>query len=165
VTGPKAGLLAESDGIAPLELELELREQGIMQTFLPFPSFERSARALDNRRLGKQRVEAYQLLRALLGITKGWSNHPAVRMWRAHERALADYGLAVCREWARRGFRDTCQDKILSLMKDLLQSEPPPWLGSRRFHASHRSNLVRKDPVHYASMRRAGPDLPYIWPV
>jgi hypothetical protein len=28
-----------------------------MQTFLPYPGFDESARALDDRRLGKQRVE------------------------------------------------------------------------------------------------------------
>jgi hypothetical protein len=32
----------------------------MVNTFLPFPSFEASARCLDNKRLGKQRVEAYQ---------------------------------------------------------------------------------------------------------
>jgi len=34
-----------------------------MQTFLPFPDFAESAKCLDNRRLGKQRVEAKQILR------------------------------------------------------------------------------------------------------
>ena len=36
-----------------------------MQTFLHEPDFARNARALDSRRLGKQRVEALQILRAL----------------------------------------------------------------------------------------------------
>lgn len=48
-----------------------------MQTFLPYPSFAESARVLDRQRLGKQRVEVLQLLRALTGQTKGWANHPA----------------------------------------------------------------------------------------
>lgn len=33
-----------------------------MQTFLPFPDFARSAKVLDNKRLGKQRIEAKQIL-------------------------------------------------------------------------------------------------------
>ena len=37
-----------------------------MQTFLPYPDFAASAAALDDRRLGKQRVEALQVLRALV---------------------------------------------------------------------------------------------------
>ena len=44
-----------------------------MQTFLPDPDFARSARCLDRLRLGKQRVEVLQLLRALLVPGSGWS--------------------------------------------------------------------------------------------
>lgn len=36
-----------------------------MQTFLPYPDFKKSLQALDYRRLGKQRVEAYQIIRFL----------------------------------------------------------------------------------------------------
>lgn len=36
-----------------------------MQTFLPYISFEESAACLDYRRLGKQRLEAKQLLNAI----------------------------------------------------------------------------------------------------
>ena len=36
-----------------------------MQTFLPYRGFTESARVLDTRRLGKQRVETIQVLRAL----------------------------------------------------------------------------------------------------
>ena len=38
-----------------------------MQTFLPVADFTESARLLDNPRLGKQRVECLQVLRALTG--------------------------------------------------------------------------------------------------
>jgi hypothetical protein len=50
-----------------------------MQTFLPYESYARSAAVLDRQRLGKQRVEAMQILRVLAGETAGWGNHPAVR--------------------------------------------------------------------------------------
>ena len=36
-----------------------------MQTFLPYADFERSAKSLDYKRLGKQRVEAMQLIKAI----------------------------------------------------------------------------------------------------
>jgi hypothetical protein len=36
-----------------------------MQTFLPYPDFGATAAVLDARRLGKQRVETVQVLRAL----------------------------------------------------------------------------------------------------
>jgi hypothetical protein len=36
-----------------------------VQTFLPYPDFRRTAEVLDSPRLGKQRVETLQILRAL----------------------------------------------------------------------------------------------------
>ena len=54
-----------------------------MQTFLPRESFIESNQSLDYRRLGKQRVEAKQILNVLLNRTetKGWRNHPITKMW------------------------------------------------------------------------------------
>jgi len=135
-----------------------------MQTFLPYPSFTQSASTLDSRRLGKQRVETIQILKALNAPSYGWQNHPATRMWRGHSSALSAYGLAICDEWLSRGFKDTCRDKILSFSTPDFPSLPP-WLGDEPFHASHRSNLLRKDPQHYAQFGwTESPTLPYIWP-
>ena len=39
-----------------------------MQTFLPYSDFEQSLSCLDNKRLGKQRVESMQILNILTGI-------------------------------------------------------------------------------------------------
>ena len=83
-----------------------------LQTFLPFPDFAASANALDQRRLGKQRVEALQVLRALTTPGYGWRHHPAVRMWKGYEEALGNYGVTVCRTWYSRGFADTCELKL-----------------------------------------------------
>ena len=58
-----------------------------MQTFLPYRSMSESVRCLDYRRLGKQRVEAFQILNALAGKSKGWTSHPATKMWRGYETA------------------------------------------------------------------------------
>ena len=41
-----------------------------MQTFLPYSNYPASARVLDNKRLGKQRVEVLQILKALAGESK-----------------------------------------------------------------------------------------------
>lgn len=138
-----------------------------MQTFLPYASFTKSAKALDNKRLGKQRVEALQILNALAGMSKGWVNHPATRMWRGHEVYLAMYGHIICQEWTGRGFQDTCKDKIVEVsLRFSANTNPPPWLGDRRLHISHQSNLVRKDPVFYGpQFIDIPPDLPYYWPL
>jgi len=42
----------------------------------------------------------------------------------------------------------------------------PPWFGDERYHASHRGNLLRKDPVWYGTLGwTESPELPYFWPV
>ena len=62
-----------------------------MQTFLPYASFTDSLKALDNKRLGKQRVEAMQVLKALHIPDYGWRHHPCVKMWNGYDKALCDY--------------------------------------------------------------------------
>jgi hypothetical protein len=149
-----------------------------MQTFLPYPDFFGSMESLDNKRLGKQRVETLQILNALTGRKvvdgkleefnpKGWTNHPAAVMWRGYETALSIYGLASCTVWTSRGFKDTCTDKFY-LHRSLLpnRTKLPKWIGNHDFHRSHQSNLVRKDPVFYSPKFPGVPgDLPYVWPV
>ena len=144
-----------------------------MQTFLPFPSFRASARVLDRQRLGKQRVEAWQILQALRDPSYGWQSHPAVNMWRGYDSALAVYGLAICDEWLDRGYKDTMRARFATYIPASGVTPLPPWLGSPAFHASHRSALLYKNFDHYSSFGwselPAIPDskgsLPYIWPV
>jgi hypothetical protein len=149
-----------------------------MQTFLPYPDFVACARVLDTRRLGKQRVEALQIVRALLVPDYGWRHHPAVLMWKGYPEALGRYGIEVCGEWRGRGFADTCQPKILTdlalLGVDQVREQDelaaagalPPWLGDPALHRSHQSALLRKDPELYSPRFPGVPDdLPYVWPV
>jgi hypothetical protein len=144
-----------------------------VQTFLPCATFGRSAAALDTRRLGKQRVEALQILRALVWPEYGWKNHPAVRMWRGFTPALVAYGVAVCDEWRRRGHRDGMRAVLLDYTGGreptwswcLAEGLLPPWLGDEALHRSHRSALLRKDPDHYRPLFPDVPaDLDYVWP-
>ncbi|HEY5312264.1 MAG TPA: hypothetical protein VIK18_07080, partial [Pirellulales bacterium] len=63
----------------------------------------------------------------------------------------------------RRGYRNI---KLGRLTTSTRGCQRPPWLGSRKFHASHRSNLLRKKPAWYAQFGWKEPDnLPYVWPV
>ncbi|NPC95631.1 MSMEG_6728 family protein [Nocardioides sp. zg-DK7169] len=148
-----------------------------MQTFLPYPDFEASARVLDARRLGKQRVEGIQVIRGLIVPGYGWRHHPAVRMWRGYVEALGRYALTCCEVWVEEGRADTCAATIRSDLAgvgvervrgqdDLGRADAlPPWLGDEDFHRSHRSALVRKDPGFYRSRFPDVPDdLPYVWP-
>ncbi len=115
-----------------------------MQTFLPLADMQRSVQCLDSRRLGKQRVEALQILRALRSPGSGWSRHPATIMWQGREEALALYMRLCIEEWIARGYRNT-----MALPATLLSPTMPRWMGDESVHASHRSNLLRKYPVHY----------------
>jgi Pyrimidine dimer DNA glycosylase len=149
-----------------------------VQTFLPFADFDRSARALDLRRLGKQRVETIQIVRALSRPGYGWANHPAVLMWKGFEEALGRYGLTCCDVWTELGFEDTCALTIATDLReagvDSIRTQPdlvaadalPSWLGDGALHRSHQSSLLRKDEKHYRPLFPDTPDdLPYVWPV
>jgi hypothetical protein len=147
-----------------------------MQTFLPHPNFKKTAKLLDYRRLGKQRVEAWQILNTLRKIEQGvttittktgkvrklgWTNHPAVLMWKGYESALTAYYNTMIREWVARGYNNTME--IIQEDKNIVY---PKWLGDKDFHGSHRANLLRKDHEFYSKYGWSeSSDLPYIWPV
>ena len=151
-----------------------------MQTFLPYSSFLDSARCLDTKRLGKQRVEGLQILQALLRGPKSctncllseskcackhrnirstpWYNHPATQLWKGHERSFQHYVLTICEEWISRGFKDTVKPKVWDIFLNM--SDPicpewnafyhPPIIGDKEFHNSHKSALLLKYPEHYS---------------
>lgn len=143
-----------------------------MQTFLPYPDFRASANILDMKRLGKQRVEAYQILCCLLNVRcMQWKNHPAVKMWVGHEYALVDYIICMCQEWIMCGYRDTVLAKTMALVnahmagKKTFSKERPRWVGNVEFHQSHQSNLIRKNAKYYRKRFMFAPsNMPYIWP-
>jgi hypothetical protein len=104
-------------------------------------------------------------MKALLDPSYGWQNHPAVKMWRGHESALLEYQRAICNEWTGRGYKDTCLEKTIALIGNVVGSIPK-WVGNEKVHLSHRSNLLRKSPDHYKSLfeDNLNPDIEYCWP-
>ncbi|MGW0806079.1 MSMEG_6728 family protein [Nonomuraea sp. NPDC002799] len=150
-----------------------------MQTFLPYPDFAATAAVLDPLRLGKQRVETIQVLRAITVPGYGWRHHPAAKMWTGYEEALVRYGLDVCERWCALGRRDTCATTMsgdlarlcgTTLVRSQIElgtaGELPPWLGDEALHLSHRSALLRKDPAYYRPIFGDDDpdDLSYVWP-
>ena len=137
-----------------------------MQTFLPYADFKETAKVLDYRRLGKQRVETWQILRAMNGLTRGWQNHPATKMWEGFEKALCQYGIDICNEWVNRGYNDTMTIRFQEHLQTINEPlEMPTWLGDEKFHESHKSNLIRKDPEFYWHLFPGTPNnLEYVWP-
>lgn len=133
-----------------------------MQTFLPYPDFKLSLASLDSKRLGKQRVEAKQILLALEGSTKAWAKHPCTQQWKGYEGALVLYGLTCCYEWLARGYQDSLESFFES--KRCLPVVYPWWVGVERYHISHQSNLVRKLESFYKPKFNVISSLPYLWP-
>jgi hypothetical protein len=133
-----------------------------MQTFLISPNPKETAKILDNKRLGKQRVEAIQIANILLGIqnSNAWKNHPAVLMWKGYEKFLVhDYLKAMILEWGNRGYHgEKCKEHYIRLMKILFPNtiekeitdkiKIPGWFCDELFN-SHKSNLMRKDSNYY----------------
>lgn len=154
-----------------------------MQTFLPYSDFVQTARVLDRARLGKQRLEALQIVRVTHAVRYGlrkvsWANHPARLMWNDHAYALCLYGIEICKEWANRGYEDNLRPEFEDYLKIFKDTGMPPWLGSVSFHTSHRSNLLRKGRerlekkgkndilLHYRGLwPKLTDSLPYVWPV
>jgi len=134
-----------------------------MQTFLPYEDFVKTAKCLDYRRLGKQRVEALQIYKIVSGerTTGGWINHPAVLMWKGFSNLLAYYHNEMIDEWVRRGYNNNMKHIIVP--PSITQ---PLWLGSQDFHDSHKSNLLRKDSEFYGKYNWNVPnDLEYVWTI
>lgn len=144
-----------------------------MQTFLTDMSFRRNAQFLDEKRLGKQRVETLQIMKAIFDPEYGWQSHPVTNMWRNHPFGLWLYQYHTCEVWTAKGFQDTCKDRTRKLLIDNdVSLDPsdhkeiwPEWINDERLYASHRSNLLRKRPAHYEKFGWLEPDnLPYFWP-
>jgi len=108
-----------------------------VQTFLPYPDFAASAAVLDVRRLGKQRVETLQVLRAMRVPGYGWRHHPVAKMWAGYDEALVRYGLEMCAAWTAGGRADTVAETLVAELGRVARTQPelaaagelPPWLA------------------------------------
>ena len=155
-----------------------------MQTFLPSPDIYKSAEMLDRQRLGKQRVEAMQILTILAGTSKGdgFRNHPATLMWKGHELGLTIYLVAMIEEWKRRRYLDSVESFLSGNFSGnyghargivkrreswgVLQAQNilPIWFGGL-IHSSHRAALLAKDANYYSKFGWSEqPKIDYYWP-
>ena len=132
-----------------------------MQTFLPYPTMRDSLDALDNKRLNKQILETYQILKVLSGKSPsgGWRNHPAVLMWAGAEDELWRYGQVAMALAEMRGIKtDKNRENLHNLSRSraslMWEDNTPLWAISpsviKRVNATHKANLYRKDPIFYA---------------
>src|SRR5690349_8936800 len=128
-----------------------------MITFLPYPDFRECALCLDKKRLGKQRIEAYDILKQNV-YNYNPPKIPIYKMWKGYDEALICYGIQICQVWRDYGYADTFLEKFHSLSKadKILTQEDlkklnllPSWLGNNDLHASHRATLLAKKKDFY----------------
>lgn len=148
-----------------------------MQTFItlggykkhPAEIFKATAEVLDNKRLNKQALEAWQILMTNLRLNpdgtirtgKGWLNHPATQMWKGCDLMLLDYINAMEEEWLRRGYETTIGRKARQTIADgielglvNLDAPQPLWMKNQivlfRIARNHRQALLVKNWKWYS---------------
>ena len=122
-----------------------------MQVFLPYPDFKKSLESLDDKRLGKQRVETYQLIAGLEGrptktgkpYSKGRVNHPISQMFRDNLPALKQYLNDSIDVWVARDKNNTMQKEVIT--EEIVM---PSWFGNEEFHDGvciKMPDIIRRD--------------------
>lgn len=163
-----------------------------MQTFITSTNgglaFRITAEELDNKRLNKQALEAWQIMMTNLRLDpqgnyrepRGWYNHPATKMWRGHEVVLGQYIDWMAGEWRRRGFKTTIDTKANQTLEVARNSGllvgnqyTIPWIeDTAKFEAlasSHRTALLSKNYEWYSQFgweedKGAAPEsYEYVW--
>lgn len=116
-----------------------------MQIFIPFPCVRKSLKSLDYKRLGKQRLEAWQIIRIIRGETTGYQKHPIISTYRKYLPAVIDYYNKCLEEWENRGYQN---DKLQPIKLDSEPERPPFW-DYKEFTDRHQAILRAKDPLFY----------------
>lgn len=109
-----------------------------MQVFLPYNSLPEVAECLsrDRRRYNKQIIECRQIIAAIKGESKAWSNHPIVWQYRDYVYFLINYMNYMEAFEAGFGFAD-----------DLIA---PPFAYDQEYLNSHKRRLYQKNPEAFA---------------
>ncbi len=139
----------------------------MVNTFIPYSNVKKIAKVLDNKRLGKQRVEAKQILTIIEKIKSrkstaklAWRNHPAVLMWFNYTDALKYYYDTIVKEWINRGYVNNMP------LYNIQKVEMPWFVKNKHINHSHQASLMRKEPKHYTMFNppKQFMEYSYIWP-
>ena len=135
----------------------------MVNTFVIADTPEECAKMLDYKRLGKQRVEAKQIIDTLehYDEKKGWKNHPALLMWKDNINALKYYYNCMVDEWIFRGYKN--EMKKYDIKGDVVY---PWWFHNKYVQLSHKCSLYRKNTKYYRNLTIDNEFLKvgYIWP-
>lgn len=150
----------------------------MVNIFVIDPNIYKTMEVLDYRRLGKQRLEAKQIINTLESSSDGWKNHPALLSWKDHIEPLKAYYNICVQEWVNRGYKNTMELYEIDESKfhaleyhDGKFSEPdkysyPKFVSFEPFIFSHQASLKRKDSIFYKDLIPPEEYLSrgYLWP-
>jgi len=116
-----------------------------VQIFRPYRDWARSAKVLDDRRLGKQRVETKQVLLAILrklGVLMYFNGG------RPYVGDLVGYFYAIVEEWKARGHKNNIS--LADVVPLLAKVKGAPGTPITHVHeVEYRRVLILKEPCHY----------------
>ena len=126
-----------------------------MQTFLVSYNLKENFSFLDDKRLFKQLLEAYQILNTLIN-NGGWQTHPAVKQWRNYEKALYEYIYHCWLECQNRQI--ATESKLFNKSSEIFAYfvanskkevvlEFPIWWGREDIISSHKNRLYCKGEI------------------
>jgi hypothetical protein len=141
----------------------------MVNTFIISTDLQESFALLDFKRLGKQRLEAKQIINILEKIDNGcdvsgigFSSHPATLMWRGYTNALKIYFNLCVEEWINRGYKNTMD------IYEVDYYQFPQFVTFEPFILSHKAALLRKNPEYYKDLMcddvKPYMTLGYLWP-
>ena len=110
-----------------------------------------TAKKLDKRRLNKQIIECGQILKAIVGDTKAWANHPCTLQYSNPKNVywwLLNY--MDCLMAYREGFIKTAE------YHSNLAEEYKPIFHTKEYFNQMKRRLYTKDPIHYAEFADLG---------
>lgn len=116
-----------------------------MQIFIVGSILE-TAKALDKRRLNKQIIECKQILAAIDGESKAWSNHPVVLEYKHYREWVRLYNFVL--EEYRNGNYTTAE-----AVSDVVMS---PEFHTDEFLTQMKRRLYTKDNTHYKQWEHLG---------
>lgn len=153
----------------------------MINTWLPFPSFQDSTSCLSNEHLELQRLNILEIMEEFHSIpeedsqlpgdydTHDLDGHPVLDMWKGYEIQLTELGLMTCDEWSKRhNMTDPIYQRILNHQGWATTEDAdfslPNWFGEIDFHLSHQAELLRRDHDHYVEHFLRDGDRKLIWP-
>lgn len=121
-----------------------------MQTFILDKDFTKSAKLLDSGRLNKQSMECHQIYQVLMGQSKAWANHPAVKMWNKNLVSFLSYCYSIVVECEYRGIKSpyVAYFKTIGASEQYVEANPT-WLDDD-FIQRHKMALLFKTAIKAA---------------